>query len=221
MDTNEILSKLAYLEKLEREFKEAHSNLSPSDIFDFYKKNNWPIVTELQTPLGVLTVLDETGAKVPFLVSYSYWFLQREDEELERFKKVLDNISAMLTINIDVAALEKRKIYRVYVSGEKLQYEDGDEFAECYTKIMDNKILALQRPVPNDFDYWDTDSLVNFNFEDKNWKKAWRYITICDENGFYFILKERKYPVKFDIAWMNMDGIGEYDCSDALSFYLT
>ena len=44
MDTNEILSKLAYLEKLEREFKEAHSNLSPSDIFDFYKKNNWPIV---------------------------------------------------------------------------------------------------------------------------------------------------------------------------------
>ena len=221
MDTNEILSKLAYLEKLEREFKEAHSNLSPSDIFDFYKKNNWPIVTELQTPLGVLTVLDETGAKVPFLVSYSYWFLQREDEELERFKKVLDNISAMLTINIDVAALEKRKIYRVYVSGEKLQYEDGDEFAECYTKIMDNKILALQRPVPNDFDYWDTDSLVNFNFEDKNWKKAWRYITICDDNGFYFILKEKKYPVKFDIAWTNMDGIGEYDCSDALSFYLT
>ncbi|SHK89050.1 hypothetical protein [Fibrobacter sp. UWH4] len=61
MDTIEILSKLAYLEKLEREFKEAHSNLSPSDIFDFYKKNNWPIVTELQTPLGVLTVLDEIG----------------------------------------------------------------------------------------------------------------------------------------------------------------
>lgn len=221
MDTNEILSKLAYLEKLEREFKEAHSNLSPSDIFDFYKKNNWPIVTELQTPLGVLTVLDETGAKVPFLVSYSYWFLQREDEELERFKKVLDNISAMLTINIDVAALEKRKIYRVYVSGEKLQYEDGDEFAECYMKIMNNKILALQRPVPNDFDYWDTDSLVNFNFEDKNWKESRRYITIYDDHGFYFILKDKTIPVEFDIAWMNMDGIGEYDCSDALSFYLT
>ena len=110
MDTNEILSKLAYLEKLEREFKETHPNLSFSDVFDIYRKNDWPIVTELQTPLGELTVLDETGDKVPFLVSYSYWFFKREGEENERFKKVLDNISAMLMIKIDVTALEKRKI---------------------------------------------------------------------------------------------------------------
>ena len=220
MDTNEILQKLDNLQGLEQKFKETHQDWSYSDILEFRKANGWPIVTELQTPLGELTVLDETGAKISFLVSHSYWFLDRENEENNRFKKVLDNVTAMLTISIDVNNLKERKKYKVHISGEKLIHEDGDQYAECYTKVKDNMILALQRPVPNDFDYWDMVSLVNI-FENEHWKNAWRYITIEDDYGFYFILKDKTWPVDFDIAWMNMDGIGEYDCSDALSFYLT
>lgn len=221
METNEILKKLNSLLELELKFKETHPNWSFKDLFEFYKANDWPIVTELQTPLGELTVLDKSGAKIPFWVSYSYWYVNRGEEINQRFTKVLDNVSAMLKISIDVNGLEERKIYRVYLSGEKLQYEDGDQYAECYTKIMDNEILALQRPVPNDYDYWDADSLPNFDFEDELWKESRRYITIYDEYGFYFILKDKTWPVEFDIAWMNMEGIGEYDCSDVLSFYLT
>jgi hypothetical protein len=221
MDTNEILKKLDNLLGLEQKFKESHPNCLFRDVFEFHKANGWPIVTELPTPLGTLTVLDDSGSKIPFLVSYNYWFLKRENEENERFKKVLNNLSAMLNIGVDVNYLEERKIYRVHLSGEKLQYEDGDQYAECYMKVKGNEILALQRPVLNDFDYWNKDSLVNFNFEDENWKKAWRYITFDDDYGFYFNLKDKTWPVDFDIAWMNMEGIGEYDCYDALSFYLT
>jgi hypothetical protein len=137
---------------LEQKFKETHPNWKYSDILEFRKANGWPIVTELQTPLGVLTVLDEIGTKIPFLVSYSYCFLTRENEERTRFKKVLDNVTAMLMISLDANDLEKRKIYRVHLSGEKLQYEDGDQYAECYMKVKGNEILALQRPVLNDFD---------------------------------------------------------------------
>ena len=114
-------------------------------------------------------------------------------------------------ISLDANDLEKRKIYRVHLSGEKLQHEDGDEWAECYIKEKDNIILALQQPEVKDFTYWDKDSLANFNFEDENWKESRRYITIYDDHGFYFILKDKTIPVEFDIAWMNMDGIGEYD----------
>ncbi len=123
-------------------------------------------------------------------------------------------------ISLDANDLEERKIYRVHISGEKIKSEDSDEWAECYTKVKDNMILALQQPIVNDFDNWDKDSLVNFNFEDENWKESRRYITIHDDYGFYFILKDKTWPVEFDIAWMNMDGIGEYDCSDVLFYYL-
>ena len=220
MDTNEILKKLDNLLGLEQKFKESHPNWSYSDILEFRKANGWPIVTELQTPLGVLTVLDETGTKIPFLISYSYWFLYRENEERKRYKKVLDNITAMLMISLDANDLEKRKIYRVHLSGEKIQHEDGDEWAECYTKVKDNMILALQQPVVNDLGHWESVSLADLNFEGYSWKVSHRYVTICDDHGFYFILKDKTIPVEFDIAWMNMDGIGEYDCEDVLSYYL-
>lgn len=220
MDTNEILKKLDNLLGLEQKFKESHPNWSYSDILEFRKANGWPIVNELQTPLGVLTVLDETGTKIPFLISYSYWFLYRENEERKRFKNVLDNVTAMLMISLDANDLKERKIYRVHLSGEEIKIEDSDEYAECYTKVKDNMILALQQPIVNDFDHWDKDSLVNFNFEDENWKESRRYITIYDDHGFYFILKDKTIPVEFDIAWMNMEGIGTYDCEDVLSYYL-
>ena len=220
MDTNEILKKLESLLGLEQKFRAGKTLCLSKDVFEFHKANGWPVVTELQTSLGVLTISDEIGNKIPFFVSYSYWFLNRENEENNRFKKVLDNVTAMLTISIDVNNLKERKKYKVHISGEKLIHEDGDQYAECYTNVKDNMILALQRPVPNDFDYWDMDSLVNI-FENEHWKNAWRYITIEDDYGFYFILKDKTIPVEFDIAWMNMKDIGEYDCSDALSFYLT
>jgi hypothetical protein len=119
MDTIEIKKKLDKLLGLEQKFKETHPNWKYSDILEFRKANGWPIVTELQTPLGVLTVLDEIGTKIPFLVSYSYCFLTRENEERTRFKKVLDNVTAMLMISLDANDLEERKIYRVHLSGEK------------------------------------------------------------------------------------------------------
>ncbi len=186
MDTNEILKKLDNLLGLEQKFKESHPNWSYSDILEFRKANGWPIVNELQTPLGVLTVLDETGTKIPFLISYSYWFLYRENEERKRFKNVLDNVTAMLMISLDANDLKERKIYRVHLSGEELKIEDSDEYAECYTKVKDNMILELKQPIVNDFDHWDKDSLVNFNFEDENWKESRRYVTIYDDHGFYF-----------------------------------
>ena len=228
MTTDEILKKLESLLELQRKAEMDGSGCKYDTLFDFQRENGWPIVTELQTPLGELTVLDKDNNKIPFLVSYNSWFCERlrpEDVFNEDYEKVLDNVSAMLTIQVDVNNLKECEVYRVNVSGEKLEHADGDQYAECYTKEKDNELLAINRPVENDFDdLIELESLIESNFDNKYWKQSRRFVTFDADDmcGFLFVLKDRTWPCfYFDIAWMYTEKLGKDLCWDALTFYLT
>ena len=228
MTTDEILKKLESLLELQRKFRTKNPDSKNNNLFRFQRDNGWPVVTELQTPLGELTVLDKDNNKIPFLVSYNFWYSnppRPEDGFNEDFKKVLDNVSAMLTIQVDVNNLKECEVYRVYVSGEKLEHADGDQYAECYTKEKGNELLAINRPVVSDFDdLIELESLIESNFDNKFWKQSRRFVTFDadDMRGFMFILKDRSWPCfYFDVAWMNMEKLGKELCWDALTFYLT
>lgn len=66
MTTDEILKKLESLLELQRKFRTENPDSKNDDLFRFQRDNGWPIVTELQTPLGGLTVLDKDNNKIPF-----------------------------------------------------------------------------------------------------------------------------------------------------------
>ena len=168
-------------------------------LWGFQRDNGWPIVTELQTPLGELTVLDKDNNKIPFLVSYNSWYCERlrpDDVFNEDYEKVLDNVSAMLTIKVDVCNLKECEVYRLNFSGEKLEFAD---------------LIILE-------------SLIESNFDNKFWNQDRRFVTFDadDMHGFLFVIKNKKWPsIDFDIAWMNTGKLGKDLCWDALTFYLT
>ena len=228
MTTDEILKKLEGLLELQRKAEMDGSGCKYDTLFDFQRESGWPIVTELQTPLGELTVLDKENNKIPFLVSYNSWFCDRlrpEDVFNEDYEKVLDNVSAMLTIQVDVNNLKECEVYRVNVSGEKIEHADGDQLAECYTKEKGNELFAINRPVTNDFvDLLELDTLIKSNFDNEIWKQSRRFVSFDadDKHGFLFVLKDRSWPCFYlDVAWMNTEKLGKELCWDALTFYLT
>lgn len=228
MTTDEILKKLESLLDLQRKAEMDGVGCKYDTLFDFQRDNGWPIVTELQTPLGELTVLDKDNNKIPFLVSYNSWYCERlrpEDVFNEDYEKVLDNVSAMLTIKVDVSNLKECEVYRLNFSGEKLEFADSDQYAVCYTKESESEVLTINRPVENDFDdLIILESLIESNFDNKFWNQDRHFVTFDadDMHGFLFVIKNKKWPsIDFDIAWMNTEKLGKELCWDALTFYLT
>lgn len=216
MNTEEILDRLKSLLNLHKMCGCTYY----SDEFRYQQANGWPVVIELQTPLGSLTVESESGDKVPFLVS-SHFALVNRVHLNDDFDKVLDNIGAMLTLRVDAADLTVGVKYRVVISGDKMVYADSDETAECYTKESDNVLLALNRPIFN-----DTDDSFDFNsdFTSERWQRSCDCITAPsdDNRGFQFIIRGAGRPcIDFDLAWVNAESIGKDICWDALTYYLT
>lgn len=192
------------------------------------------IIKELITPNGKVTVINENGKRIPFMLRKNLFDCSYDYEDATG-KIVALNTDTNFDLVIKTSDLTKGEIYRIALQGTKLEFGDSDERTECVSGCSNGYCVALGAYLPNDEEKVEQYEahLEKINSADEaSIQEPFEYNTkdfteydvemLADCSGFVFYLIDDTIPeIKFKVAWIKSDGSNDLEYESAVQFWTT
>lgn len=189
-------------------------------------------IKELITPCGKVTVTDEDGTCIPFLIRKNLFDCPYEFEDRAGTKVTLKPDTSF-SLAVAASDLTRGRIYHIMLEGTKLGYGDSDEKTECLSARSNGYCIAVGTCLPNDDEkmeqaqsYSRRMGLLNAIAEppEYNTERFSGYdVEMSDDgSGYQFYLIDDSFSeIIFEIAWIKSDGINDSEYESAVQFWTT
>ncbi len=185
--------------------KDNYRQLDPVPVDENCKLEN---ITEFNTPVGSIIVIDENKNRIPFSVNMisdcPYSVYADDNERVRYYIKPTNNYGLRITSE----NLSLGRKYKAIFSGGPLSYGGSDERSVCISKSISQYSIAFGAYVPND-------SILN----PENYEEYLIEIS-NDFMGYDFELIDKNGDVWFEVSWLQNNDEPD-KCLSACEFWVT
>ena len=192
------------------------------------------ITDNLQTPCGVIYVVDEAGKRIPFSVCKNSFDCDYEFESSSGITKKI-NTDTNFSLMIKTSDLKLHAENRIYLDGIPLDFGCSGERVECVSGGNNGWFIAIGAYSPNDEEkthqsylyskksgYYEQGYIVEPMKYDES-KFEWYDVEMLeDKSGFLFWLIDTKREyIFFNVAWIKCEPDDEWHYEAAVQFWTT